>query len=99
MRFCRETHQYTSDMVAAHLHISTSEYNEIETGKRLLFEKQAHRLGQLFNVNGEYIYQAALQLDLLLSKSEIIKFHKEKIEELKQQLQELQNPISSNEKK
>lgn len=97
MLFCRETLGYTSDAVAANLGISLSEYQEIETGELLLSEKQARQLGKLFNVKKDYIYEAALQLDSLLAKTEFIKIQKTKIEELKRQIQDLQYQAIENE--
>ena len=86
IRFCRETYKQRPDVVAAHLGINISEYQEIETGKMLLTKRQARQLGKLFKVKGNYLFEAALQLDLLLTKTEIIKIQKREIEELKQQL-------------
>jgi DNA-binding XRE family transcriptional regulator len=88
---CREKHKHSPETVAAHLGISADEYKEIETGKTLLTWQQARRLGKLFNVKVRYIYHAALQLDLLLSKTEMVSFQKGRIGELKQQLQQLQS--------
>ena len=99
MRFCRETQKYTLQAVATHLGINLIEYQEIETGKMLLSKKQSRQLGKLFNVKGDYFYEAALQLDLLLAKNEMVTIQKEKIEDLKQQLHELQNPSTSKESK
>ncbi len=99
MRFCRETHKHTPNTVAAHLSINVSEYQEIETGKILLTKKQARQLGKLFKVKSDYFYEGALQLDLLLTKNEIIKMQKTQIEELKQQLQDLKKSASNNETK
>jgi plasmid maintenance system antidote protein VapI len=95
MRFCRETRKHAPNTVAAHLGINVSEYQEIETGKILLTRKQANQLGKLFNVKADYFYQAALQLDLLLTKNEIIKMQKIRIEELKQQLHDLKKSVSN----
>jgi plasmid maintenance system antidote protein VapI len=71
---------------AAKLDITADEYEEIETGKMLITYEQAMQLGKLFKIKGKYFYEAALQLDVLLGKIEIIKIQKEKIEELKRQL-------------
>jgi DNA-binding XRE family transcriptional regulator len=86
LRFCRETQKQTPNAIAAHLDINVRSYQEIETGEILLSRKQAHQLGKLFHVKADYFFQAALQLDLLHTKNEIIKIQKGKIEELKQQL-------------
>lgn len=91
--FCRETFQCSPDTIATYLGISISEYQEIETGQMLLTEQQADQLGKLFNVKGYYIYEAALQLDLLLVKDEMVKIQKGKISQLKDQLQELQKAV------
>ncbi|HEX7906327.1 MAG TPA: helix-turn-helix transcriptional regulator [Chitinophagaceae bacterium] len=93
MRFCRDTLGYTSAAVAANLGISLSEYQEIETGNMFLSEKQAWQLGKLFNVKKDYFYEAALQLDSLLAKKEIIKIQKTKIEELTKQIKDLQDQV------
>ena len=86
MRFCRETYKQRPDAVAAHLGINIAEYQELEPGKVLLTKKQARQLGKLFKVKSDYFFKAALQMDLLLTKTEIITIQKGEIEELKQQL-------------
>ncbi len=91
MRFCRESQKYPPKAVATHLGINVSEYREIEAGKILLSKRQSRQLSKLFNVKGDYLYEAALQLDLLLAKNEMVTIQKEKIEELKRQLHQLQN--------
>jgi plasmid maintenance system antidote protein VapI len=91
MRFFRETQKHTPDTVAAHLGITVHEYQEIETGQKLLSEKQAKQLGKLFGVKGQYICEAALQLDLLITRNEMVKIYKAKVEELKEKIQELKN--------
>jgi len=98
-RYCRETQGYTPDAVASHLGMTIGEYLEIETGKVLISEKQARQLGKLFNVKPDYFHEAAEQLDLLLARNEMVKIQKEKIGELKQQLQQLQNLSGSKETK
>ena len=89
LSFCRNAQGHTHESVAAHLGISASEYHEIETGKILLTVKQSRQLEKLFNVKADYFYEAALQLDLLWAKNEIIKIQKEKIKELKQKISSL----------
>ena len=86
LSFCRDAQGHTAESIAAHLGISADEYHEIETGKILLTIKQSRQLEKLFNVKAEYFYEAALQLDLLWAKTEIIKIQKEKIEELKKEI-------------
>lgn len=90
MRFLRDSRGLTPEIIAAQLDIPVTEYMEIETGQRLITVKQAEQLGLLFNVNSEIILEAAEQFDLFLARNELIKLQKEKIGELKQQLQRLQ---------
>ncbi len=99
LRFCREIFQHSPESVAACLHISAGEYKSIETGEILLTVKQARQLGKLYNINGDYFYDAALQLDLLLAKIEIGKIQKAKIKQMVQQLHQLQSYIASYERK
>ena len=99
MRFFRETNGHTCKVVASHLDVSVSEYEEIETGKILLTKKQARQLGKLFHVKRDYFYEAALQLDLLLTKNEIINIQKGKIDELKQHFEDLKKTVNSKAKK
>jgi transcriptional regulator with XRE-family HTH domain len=73
MRFCRETHKFSYAHVAKHLGITAREYRKLEKGEKLITPEQTDLLGALYKVNGDYFFQAALQLQDLLSKSEIIK--------------------------
>jgi len=76
--------------MAALLGVTTPHYIDIENGNVMLTHKQARQLGKLFNVNGNHFYAAALQLDRLLAKDEIIKVQKYRISQLKLQLHNLQ---------
>ena len=82
MRYFRETYGYTPTEIAQNLGISPIEYQQIETGQQLLSESQAEQLALLFNVNKDFLLEAAEQLDLLLARNEIIKIQKEKIDQL-----------------
>ena len=99
LRFFREIYQHTPESVAGYLDISPGEYKDIETGEILLTVKQARQLGKLYNIKGDYFYDAALQLDLLLAKIEISKIQKTKIQQMLQQLHQLQGHTASHEKK
>lgn len=96
LRFCRDTQGHTPEAVAAYLDIPVGEYYEIETGKALLTAKHARKLGKLFNAKASYFYEAARQLDLLLARHEMIKLQKEKIGELKKQIEDLQKLLNGN---
>lgn len=85
LRFCRETHHYSPQVIALKLGIKTRNYFEIERGETLLTYKQAEKLGQLYNTSPHYFYNAAQQLDLLLTKNVIIKAAKWRITQLEEQ--------------
>lgn len=89
MRYFRETYGHTPTEISQLLAIPTTEYQEIETGQQLLSESQAEQLALLFNVNKDFLLEAAEQLDLLLARNEIIKIQKEKMMQLQHKLQGL----------
>jgi transcriptional regulator with XRE-family HTH domain len=72
MRFCRETHKYSYAHIAKHLGITATEYRKLEKGEKMITSEQTDLLGRLYKLNGDNFFQAALQLQDLLSKSEII---------------------------
>ena len=82
LRFCRETQGHTHESLAAELGISVQEYKELENGKKMLTANHVFKLSRLFGIRGQYIYLAALQLDLLLATRETVDFQNEKIKEL-----------------
>ena len=82
MRFCRETNRYTVKTVAMKLGICIDDYIGIETGEILLTEEQVKILGKLYNAHSSYFNDEAIQLDLLITKIEIIKTLKAKINSL-----------------
>lgn len=94
MRFCRETNQYSYSQIARHLGISTKEYIELEEGVQLLSRKQSELLGELYHVSGDYFFSAAIQLESIWIKSEIIKGLRSQIARLM-----ADSPIISNERK
>lgn len=73
LRFCRVKNRYSNKKVAASLGITTQEYMEIEKGELMITYAQARQLGKLYKMNGEYFYEAARQLDQLLSCGLVIK--------------------------
>jgi len=82
--------------MAIHLGLSIRKYKELETGKILLTKEQAHQLGKLFKVSGDYFYDAAMQLELLITGSELIKSFKEKNKQLEEQLKKKNSKSNSN---
>jgi transcriptional regulator with XRE-family HTH domain len=92
MRYCREKHRYSYSRIAKHLGISDIEYKELEIGKQLITPEQADQLGELFNVKGDYFYQAAMQLEGLLSKSDFIRVLQEELKRFKEDLPAAKRP-------
>jgi hypothetical protein len=88
--FCRETHHYTPEAVAAHLGISVADYLELETRELFITSEQAEQVGRLYNTQSEYFYESAELIDLLLAGNEIIHFQREQIRQLRQLLA---NPV------
>jgi len=86
MIYCRQAFHHSLKTIAAHLGISVRQYKELETGKILLTKQQAQQLGKLFKVNGNYFYDAAMQLELLLTQREMIISLKDKNKQLEEQL-------------
>jgi transcriptional regulator with XRE-family HTH domain len=96
LRFCRESHRYSPQAIAHKLGIKTHVYFEIESGETLLTYKQAEKLGQLYNTSPHYFYNAAQQLDLLLTKNVIIKAAKWRISQLEERLKLIEQNQSIN---
>jgi transcriptional regulator with XRE-family HTH domain len=83
MRFCRETNQYSYSHIATYLGVSVKEYIELEEGVQLLSKKHTDLLGELYHVSGDYFFGAAMQLESIFIKSEIIRGLRAEIEKLK----------------
>ena len=94
MQFCRETNQYSYSEIASHLGISIKQYIELEEGVQLLSSKQTELLGELYHVSGDYFFEAAMQLESIWIKSEIIKGLGAEIERQKSEV-----PFVGNERK
>jgi cobalamin biosynthesis protein CbiG len=84
LAFCRRHNRYASKKVARQLGISVEDYKSIESGEILLTEVQARQLGKLYNAHYSYFYNEALQLDLLRTKTAIIKVLKNQLDVLKE---------------
>jgi transcriptional regulator with XRE-family HTH domain len=80
MQFCRETNQYSYSDLARHLGISVKEYIELEEGVQLLSSKHTALLAELYHVSGDYFFNAAMLLENIWIKSEIIRGLRAKIE-------------------
>jgi len=64
---------FSPQKVADLLDIPVSLYRDLECGNVLLSYTQAQKLAKLYNTEAKYFYEAAQQLDLLLSSKIIIK--------------------------
>lgn len=83
LRYGRDTKGYTPEYIAAALGISVKEYRKLETGRRMITAPQVRKLEELFGIRGHYIYQAALQLDMLLATTETVLIQEETIRQLR----------------
>jgi len=89
--FCRRTRRFTQKAVAARLGITTEAYRELESGRTLLNEAQARQLGKLYNAPYKYFYEAAQQLDFLLTTQVNLKILKSDNDRLWERLLEQEN--------
>lgn len=64
------------------LGINPDTYKAIECGNILMTPKLAKQLGKLLDVNPQFLYDAALQLDCLLIKAVMIRILKAKIDQM-----------------
>lgn len=88
LMFCfRRTKKYSPKKVAAKLGISVDEYIEIERGLLMPTPVLMQKLGELYNVNGDYFYEAALQLEDLLSTRLVLKILKNENERMNKLLE------------
>jgi transcriptional regulator with XRE-family HTH domain len=87
--YCRSIRHYSQKEVAAHLGMTTLMYREIESGEVLLTYDQARKMAQLYETEAKYFFEAAQQLDLLLSGRIIIKTLKADNDRLRADLHQL----------
>ncbi|MGN6617842.1 MAG: helix-turn-helix domain-containing protein [Ilyomonas sp.] len=71
-RICRENSGLTPAAVARHLGISLQQYEAIEKGKALITMEQAKQAGVLFHTNPGFLYNTALQTELLNTQRALI---------------------------
>ena len=64
---------FSPEKVAGLLNIPVSLYRDLECGNVLLNYAQAQKLAKIYHTEAKYFYEAAQQLDLLLSSKIIIK--------------------------
>ena len=73
MCLCRTTHRYNVKQIAAKLGITPNEYTELETSARAMTPAQAERLAAVYSIDAEYFLESSRQLELLLTRAEVIK--------------------------
>lgn len=84
MQVCRATHRYNERQIAAKLGMTPEEYIGLESGVTIMTPRQAEQLSDVYNIEREYFLESAQQLDLLLTRAEVIKHKESEIERLKQ---------------
>jgi DNA-binding XRE family transcriptional regulator len=88
MKYCRISCRIPPSKVAEKLGIDTCTYKAIERGEILITPKQAKELGKFYNLKPNYIFQEAIQTDLLMTKCAIIRILQSKVQELQEKLGE-----------
>jgi plasmid maintenance system antidote protein VapI len=86
MIYCRIASGTPPNRVAKKLGIDTCTYKAIESGEILITPGQALQLGKLYNLVPNYIYDEAMQTDLILTKNAIINILNREIRVLKEKL-------------
>ena len=69
----RHSNNYRKSQVATKIGIPYQEYVAIENGEEMMTREISQQLGKLYSIEGKYCYEAAKQLDLLITRGEVIK--------------------------
>lgn len=86
MLYCRRTRSYTPHQAARLLGVTTVQYLDLESGNVLLDMAQARQLAKIYDSKADLFYEAAQQLDLLLSTRVVIKILKAENDRLRASL-------------
>ena len=73
---------YRKSQVAVKIGITYGEYIAIENGEQLMTFEIAQKLSELYGIKSKYFYEAASQLDLLITRGEVIKLQNSRMQEL-----------------
>ena len=84
MKYCRIREGLSPGRIANKLGIDPSTYRAIECGEILMTPEQAKSLAKILHLKPQYLYDAALQLDSLLTKVVVIRVLKARIEKMKE---------------
>jgi len=89
MLYCRRAMHFSPQEVARQLEIPISLYKDLEAGNVLMNYSQARKLAKVYDTEAKYFYEAAQQLDQLLSVSILAKTLKVENERLRAELKNL----------
>ena len=95
MVYCRKTMRYSPMKVARLMDVDLSTYQELEHGEVLMTFEQARRLAKIYDSKPNYFYEAAQQLDLLLTGRILIHILNADNERLKADLKDLKDKLRS----
>lgn len=83
MTWCRVTHRFDEKQIAAKLGITPNEYKELETSALAMTPAHAEQLAAVYHIGAEYFLESSQQLELLLSRAEVIKHQGSELERLR----------------
>ena len=98
MLYCRRSMRLTAQEAASLLGMSLTLYEDLECGNVLMDQEQAKKLGQLYQSQARYFFEAAQQLDLLLASKAVIEVLKADHDRLQARVSELKDGFDRNEK-
>ena len=86
MLYCRRSMHFSPQEVARQMEIPLSLYKDLEAGNALMNYSQARKLAKAYHTEAKFFYEAAQQLDHLLSISILAKTLKAENERLRADL-------------
>jgi transcriptional regulator with XRE-family HTH domain len=84
MKYCRIREGLSPSRTAKLLGIHSSTYRALECGEILMTPEQTKSLAKILHLKPQYLYDAALQLDSLLTKVVVIRVLKARIDKMKE---------------
>ena len=73
LQACRAMRGYNERQIAAKLGMKPEDYIELETGAIIMTSAQAEWLSDLYRIDRQFFLESSQQLDLLLTRAEVIK--------------------------
>ena len=83
LKYCRIKQGLSPSNAAKTIGIDSITYKAVESGEILMTPEQAKELGKNLHVDPQYLYDAALQLDSLLTRIVVIRILKARIDKMK----------------